>query len=53
MDKPSGTAPVSPKCFKCGEQPRFTSSMLEATNGRTYHLFECVCGDKSWISEKT
>jgi hypothetical protein len=44
--------PVSPSCLKCGEQPNFTISMLEPASGRIFHVFECKCGDKSWISEK-
>jgi hypothetical protein len=44
--------PVSPNCQRCGDQPAFTTSMLEPSSGRTFHMFECKCGDKSWISEK-
>jgi hypothetical protein len=44
--------PVSPNCLKCGETPNFTTSMLEPVSGRTFHMFECRCGNKSWTSEK-
>jgi hypothetical protein len=44
--------PVSPNCSKCGEAPNFTTSMLEPVSGRTFHMFECKCGNKSWTSEK-
>ena len=44
--------PESPSCLKCGEQPNFTASMFEPASGRTFHMFECKCGNKSWISEK-
>jgi len=44
--------PVSPNCQKCGDQPNFTTSMLEPASGRIFHVFECKCGYKSWISEK-
>jgi hypothetical protein len=26
--------------------------MLEPTKGRMFHMFECECGDKTWIGEK-
>jgi hypothetical protein len=44
--------PVSQSCWKCGEQPDFTTSTLDPVSGRTFHMFECKCGDKSWVSEK-
>jgi hypothetical protein len=28
------------------------TSMLNSSAGRTFHMFECKCGDKTWISEK-
>jgi hypothetical protein len=43
--------PVSPSCLKCGEAPNFTT-MLEPVSGRTFHMFECKCGNKSRTSEK-
>ena len=39
-------------CQKCGAQPKFITRLLEPRSGRTYHMFQCDCGDKSWISEK-
>jgi hypothetical protein len=26
--------------------------MLDPKVGRIFHMFECVCGEKSWTSEK-
>jgi hypothetical protein len=45
--------PVPPCCLKCGEQPRFITSMLSPPTGRTFHMFGCQCSDKSWTSEKS
>jgi hypothetical protein len=44
--------PFSPSCHRCGEQPRFTTSMLDPPTGRTFHMFECKCGNRTWVSEK-
>ena len=43
---------IRPVCQKCGAQPKFIASLLEPRSGRTYHMFQCDCGDKSWIAEK-
>jgi hypothetical protein len=43
---------TSPPCSKCGEQPKFTTSMLDPPTGRTFHMFDCRCGNRTWISEK-
>jgi hypothetical protein len=45
--------PTSPPCLKCSEQPQFTTSMQDQPTGRTFHMFECKCGNRTWISEKT
>ena len=45
--------PTCPPCIRCGQQPRFIASMLDPKAGRTFHMFQCQCGDKSWISEKS
>jgi hypothetical protein len=37
--------PTSPRCLKCGEQPKFITSMLDPLTGRTFHRFECQCGN--------
>lgn len=44
--------PVSPLCLKCGKQPKYVTSMLDPPTVRRFHMFECECGDRSWISEK-
>jgi hypothetical protein len=31
----------------------FSTSMLDPPTGRTFHMFECKCGDRSWVSERT
>jgi hypothetical protein len=38
--------------LKCGRQPRFVSSMPDPPTGRTFHMFECECGNRTWVSEK-
>jgi hypothetical protein len=52
MEKQDRQKPISPRCLKCGEQPKFITSMLNLSAGRTFHMFECQCGDKTWTSEK-
>jgi hypothetical protein len=45
--------PGCPPCAGCGKQPHFITSMLDPKAGRTFHMFQCQCGEKFWISEKT
>jgi hypothetical protein len=26
--------------------------MLDPPTGRTFHMFDCQCGNRTWISEK-
>jgi hypothetical protein len=52
MDQLGQRKPTSPPCTRCGEQPQFTTSMLDPPTGRTFHMFECQCGDRSWVSER-
>lgn len=52
MEAQSRPPPISPRCLKCGEQPKFTSSMLDTLTARTFHMFECKCGSQTWTSEK-
>jgi hypothetical protein len=51
QDRPQ--KPTSQPCSKCGQQPKFITSMLYPSAGRTFHMFECVCGEKSWAEEKS
>jgi hypothetical protein len=51
--EPERPKPVPPRCPKCGQQPRFITSMLHPSAGRTFHMFECQCSGKSWTSEKS
>jgi len=44
--------PISPRCSCCGEQPKFTTSILDSPTGRTFAMFECRCGNRTLISEK-
>jgi hypothetical protein len=53
MENQDHQKPISPRCLKCGEQPVFTKSMPDPPTGRTFHMFECMCGNRTWISEKT
>jgi hypothetical protein len=34
-----------------GNNPNFTTSMLDSRTGRTFRMFECKCGNKTWTSE--
>jgi hypothetical protein len=52
MEKQDRPEPVSPRCLRCGDQPKFTTSMPDQPTGRTFHMFECQCGNRTWISEK-
>jgi hypothetical protein len=52
MNKPTPQKPETPACAKCGEHPRFVTSMMDSQKGRTFHMFLCKCGDRSWTSEK-
>jgi hypothetical protein len=51
MEKPDRPKPISPRCLKCGGQPKFITSMLSPSAGRTFQMFECQCGNKTWASE--
>jgi hypothetical protein len=52
MEKLDVQMPVSPRCVQCGEQPTFTTSMLDPRTGLKAHMFECRCGKRSWTSDK-
>jgi hypothetical protein len=52
MEKQERPKPISSRCSRCGEQPKFINSMLDPPTGRTFHMFECQCGNRTWISEK-
>jgi hypothetical protein len=43
--------PISQPCTRCGNQPHYITSMLDPTAGGTFHMFECECGDKFWVSD--
>jgi hypothetical protein len=51
MEKLAHQNPTSPLCLKCGEQPKFITSMLDPSVGRKFHMFQCQSGDKTWIYE--
>jgi hypothetical protein len=42
-----------PTLLNMREQPVFTKSVPDPPTGRTFHMFECMCGNRTWISEKT
>jgi hypothetical protein len=52
MEKQDLPEPMSPLCLKCGEQPKFLASVPSPSAERTFHMFECRCGDKTWTSVK-
>ena len=39
-------------CPRCGNHPTFASSLLDPPTGRTFHMFECKCGNRTWVAEK-
>jgi hypothetical protein len=52
MEKQDRPKPAAPRCLKCGEQSQFITSMLDPPTGRTFHMFECQCGNRTWIAER-
>jgi len=52
MEKQDRQKPTSPRCLKCGEQPKFITNMLDSPTARTFHMFDCQCGNRTLISEK-
>jgi hypothetical protein len=52
MDKQTPPKPISPRCPKCGEQPTFTVSMLDPPTGRRFLMFECECGNRTWVAAR-
>ena len=44
--------PTAPPCTRCGKQLNYLTTMLQPKTGEGFHMFECQCGDKSWISDK-
>jgi len=52
MDEQDKPPPNAPRCPKCGEQPKFGTSILDPPTGRIFHMFECQCGERSWVSER-
>jgi hypothetical protein len=42
-----------PTLLKMRRAALFTKSMPDPPTGRTFHMFECMCGNRTWISEKT
>jgi hypothetical protein len=44
--------PISPRCLKCGEQRLFSKSMPDPPTGRTFHMFECQCGNRTWTPKR-
>ena len=51
MEKQDRQKPTSPRCLKCGEQPKFITNMLDSPTGRSFHMLDCQCGNRTWISE--
>jgi hypothetical protein len=40
-----------PHCVKCRKQTKLVTSMLDSLSGKTVRIFECDCGDKTWITD--
>jgi hypothetical protein len=34
------------------DKMRVNTSMLDTLTARTFHVFECRCGNRTWTSEK-
>jgi hypothetical protein len=52
MENPAWKIPPSPHCIKCGELTKFITRILDTAAGMAVHMYECRCGNKSWIEEK-
>jgi hypothetical protein len=39
------------QCARCGKTLRPVTSMLEPKSGRTFHMYLCECGEKSWTAQ--
>jgi hypothetical protein len=52
MEKQDRSRPTL-SCAKCGEQARFVTNILDPKTGRTFLMYECKCGNKSWILDRS
>lgn len=41
----------NPPCVRCKSLTKFVVSLLNPDNDQIVHLFECECGEKSWLRE--
>lgn len=40
-----------PRC-KCGAQPKLVHKIMDPIRGLTVRVFECPCGERSWVEGK-
>ena len=37
---------------RCGAQPKLVRKMLDPQRGATVRMFECQCGERSWVESR-
>lgn len=42
---------IQQRCTRCGKPLRPVTSMLEPKSGKTFRVYQCDCGEKSWTEE--
>jgi hypothetical protein len=52
MENQDRSEPASLRCIKCGEDNRLTTSMLDPPTRRIFHMFDCQCGHRTWVTER-
>ena len=38
-------------CNRCGGIPAIVRTMLNSTTGRTIRMYECSCGERTWLED--
>ena len=49
MENQPPVSGVSPLCVKCGKQAKFWTSMLDIQTSKIFWIFECKCGEQTWV----
>jgi hypothetical protein len=48
--RPQTGVPVR-SCNRCGGIPAIVRTMLNSTTGRTIRVYECSCGERTWLED--
>lgn len=43
---------ASPRCRRCGSVTVERLSVLDTRKGRTMRLFQCGCGEQTWLEDR-